>query len=326
MIADVRSYAAETDNGFDHVLRWMRALKTFGAVADMTAAEAQGYADQGWERWDPVVEELEQLEAATPPNRAPVVNTQAANYARFTFMGNAYTGNAPRGVLVSKPFHGVFSDPDGDELTYSVSIPEEQRHLVELLEVVRDEDVPVREDHPRAVGLLTRVWFRLEAEADWKAISPPLPDPMTTTVTLTATDPGGLSATVIGGFRTDWASEPVLVKARASGQAIALTFDLDVQANPAPEPAQFTVRVVNGDGSEGTVAVSSVSVSGSVVRLELASGLAEGPDRDGGLRLRLPRGCAVAACWGWRRCAQLQRAGRCVAVAGAAGRSRRTSR
>ena len=65
VIDDVWSYARETDNGFDHVLRWMRVLTTFGVVEDMTAAEAQGYADRGWERWDPVVEELKKLEAST---------------------------------------------------------------------------------------------------------------------------------------------------------------------------------------------------------------------------------------------------------------------
>ena len=59
VIADVWVYAAETDNGFDHVLRWIRVLKTFGAVEDMSAAEAQGHAGQySAERWNPVVTEL----------------------------------------------------------------------------------------------------------------------------------------------------------------------------------------------------------------------------------------------------------------------------
>ena len=56
VIADIWDYARETDNGFDHVLRWMRALHTLGAIEDMSAAEAQGHADQHLpERWDPVV-------------------------------------------------------------------------------------------------------------------------------------------------------------------------------------------------------------------------------------------------------------------------------
>jgi len=75
VIADVESYAGETGSGFDHVHRWMRVLKTLGAVEDMTAAEAQEYADQHVaERWDPVVVELRNLEAATSgsePTPAP---------------------------------------------------------------------------------------------------------------------------------------------------------------------------------------------------------------------------------------------------------------
>ena len=66
LIDTVWIYAAETNNGFDHVLRWMRALKTFGAIEDMTAAEAQDMADRYWAvRWDPVVAELTELEAST---------------------------------------------------------------------------------------------------------------------------------------------------------------------------------------------------------------------------------------------------------------------
>ena len=64
VVADVRGYAAETEKGYDHVLRWMRVLKTFDVLADVTAAEAQGYADRGWERWGPVAAELQRLENA----------------------------------------------------------------------------------------------------------------------------------------------------------------------------------------------------------------------------------------------------------------------
>ena len=71
---------------------------------------------------------------------------------------------------------------------------------MELLEVVRDEDVPIQEDRPREVGLLTRVWFRAEAEADWKALDPPLMHCPVVAATLTATDPEGLSVSVDGPF------------------------------------------------------------------------------------------------------------------------------
>ena len=52
----------------DHTDRWDRALLAFGeTIADtsltaMTATEAQGYADRGWERWVPVAKALKELE------------------------------------------------------------------------------------------------------------------------------------------------------------------------------------------------------------------------------------------------------------------------
>ena len=257
MIADVWDYARETGNGFDHVLRWVRALKTFGEVEDMTSAEAQGYANQHLaERWDPVVEELEKKEAATPPNRAPVVDTQTANYAEFT--GNS---NAPRGVWVWKRMEGIFSDPDGDQLTYAVSYTTERSGFVKWVEFYE---------------ATWRVWIEMDGDTSWKSVTPALPNPLITTVTLTATDPEGLSASVSGDFLTHWGIYPEVASAVASEHAIELTFDLEVEADPAPGPKQFTVHVVNTDGTNGTVAVSGVSVNGKVVTLELASELTEG--------------------------------------------------
>ena len=263
VIADVREYAQETASGFDHVLRWMRVMQTLGAIEDMSAAEAQGYADSGLQRWEPVAAELAELEAATRPNRAPVVNERAANYAKFV-----EEDNAPRGVYVSKMFNGIFSDPDGDELTYAVSVPADRSGLLDELDVSR-----VVRSGGRTFDL---VFIRVDGDDDWKAVSPPLAFPLVTTVTLTATDPDGLSASVSGDFSSWWLSYPELVSATASGQAVMLTFDLEVQASPAPAPGQFTVNVTNEDGSAGTVAVSTVSVNGEVLTLELASALEQG--------------------------------------------------
>ena len=209
------------------------------------------------------------------PNLAPVVNVQAVNYALFTGQQNA-----PRGTLVSKPFYQVFTDPDGDELTYSASVRDDQRQLVAELTVTLHEDL--RERHQNEPwwrwddGELDLVFFQADADADWKALRPALADPLVVTVTLTATDPGGLSASVDGDFLIDWASHPELVRAVASKQAIELTYDQAVQATPAPASSQFTVNVVKGDDSEETIAVNGVSVNGSVVTLELASELEEG--------------------------------------------------
>ena len=71
LVANVKSWMAETYHGAAHVNRWQRVLVAFGALdADgvsgdaMSATEAQGYADRGWQRWVPVVAELAALEAS----------------------------------------------------------------------------------------------------------------------------------------------------------------------------------------------------------------------------------------------------------------------
>ena len=119
------------------------------------------------------------------------------------------------------------------------------------------------------------LFFIADAEDDWKAITPTLPDRPVITVTLTATDPEGLSASVAGDFVIWWESYPEVVRARADGAVIELTFDWAVESDPAPAPEQFTVHVVNEDGTTGTIEVNSVSVNGKVVTLDLASALDE---------------------------------------------------
>ena len=79
LIAAVRGYAAETENGQDHVDRWLRVLAAFGddnGQTPMTAAEAQTYADRGWTRWEPVVTALTGLETAPTPEPESESQTQ----------------------------------------------------------------------------------------------------------------------------------------------------------------------------------------------------------------------------------------------------------
>ena len=203
------------------------------------------------------------------PNQAPVVDTQAENYEWFTSQQNI-----PRGLLFSKSFYQVFTDPDGDELTYSVSASEDHRQLLDDLSIGLDYRTPENSHQP--MELFHRVWFEVDGEDDWKGISPALSDPVVVTATLTATDPEGLSVSLDSGILIDWESHPEVVSTTASEQAIALTFDVAVEADPAPTAGQFTVNVVNGDGTTGTVSVSGVTVNGAVVTLGLASELAEG--------------------------------------------------
>ena len=203
------------------------------------------------------------------PNQAPVVDTQAENYEWFTSRQNI-----PRGLLFSKSFYQVFTDPDGDELTYSVAVSERHRQLLDDLSIGLDYRTPENSHQP--MELFHRVWFEVDGEDDWKGISPALSDPVVVTATLTATDPEGLSVSLDSGILIDWESHPEVVSAMADAQAIALTFDVALEDDPAPTAGQFTVHVVNGDGTTGTVSVSGVTVNGAVVTLGLATELAAG--------------------------------------------------
>ena len=80
LVTQVRGYAAETQHGQEHVDRWMRVLAAFGddnGYTAMTAAEAQVFADKGWQRWVPVVAALAALEAAQQPLTLPAVSVTA---------------------------------------------------------------------------------------------------------------------------------------------------------------------------------------------------------------------------------------------------------
>ena len=157
----------------------------------------------------------------TQPNRAPVVDTEARNYEFFTGQQNI-----PRGFLFSKSFYQVFSDPDGDELTYSVSMSEHDRQLLDDLSIGLDYRTP--ENSHRPLTVFHRVWFEVDADHNWEAITPALADPVVVTATLTATDPEGMSVSLDGSILIDWESHPEVVRAAASEQAIALTFDVAV--------------------------------------------------------------------------------------------------
>ena len=193
-----------------------------------------------------------------------MVDTEGENYAQFV-----RDINAPSGVLVSKPLYQVFSDPDGDKLTYAATITSGNSHLVEELDL-RLPDDPNR---PKitSVGIFPRLFLTAGDDADWKAISPALADPARVTVRVTVTDTSGLSASVEGDYLVQWDSYPEVVSAEASGKAIEVTFDVAVEDDPAPTASQFTVNVANADGTDGTIAVNDVSVKDKVVTLTLAA-------------------------------------------------------
>ncbi len=87
LVADVRGYAAETDNGVAHVRRWNRVLLALGedvpgfSGTPMSATEAQGHAQTFWSvRWDPVVVALQKLEVVAQQTPVtPVVSVVAGS-------------------------------------------------------------------------------------------------------------------------------------------------------------------------------------------------------------------------------------------------------
>ena len=98
-----------------HTDRWDRALLAFGeTVADttlepMTAAEAQTYADRGWNPWVEVAAALRELENQAPTVDSPIGDTTIVNES------------GSHQVSLS----GVFSDADNDSLTITATSSDE---------------------------------------------------------------------------------------------------------------------------------------------------------------------------------------------------------
>jgi hypothetical protein len=184
-------------------------------------------------------------------NQAPVANTDSAGYASFTLRGNA-----PRGVMVSKPFYGVFSDPDDDQLTYSVSVSDNHRQLLDNLYVTLDKDHR-KPGSSAPAGAFDRVFFMADADDDWDAIRPALPeDQFPVTVTLTATDPGGLSASVSADFLVSWRSTcelaaPSSVEALTIGKGAVVSWTLPQGRSDACEVSGFVVGATGVGDNEG---------------------------------------------------------------------------
>ncbi|MYB22522.1 MAG: leucine-rich repeat protein [Chloroflexi bacterium] len=216
-----------------------------------------------------------------PPNRAPVVNAETQGYKRFV-----QEQQAPRGLPVSKSFGGLFQDPDGDQLTYTAVIAGDYGWLADdgsIRNLAEDLWIgpwggsdPVAAQSPWPQDVAMRVFLEIDDQDDWQAFFPPVADPQRVTVTVTATDPDGLTSSVSGDFVIDWDSAPVLESAVADEQSIVLTYDLPLRASSPPSADQFTVRVVDEGEASRTIEVSTVTLSGASLALALASELEAG--------------------------------------------------
>ena len=199
----------DVEGAVDYLVRWRPhgpGQKLNDGVRTTASAARITVADYG--KWVVRVEacndagcgpqSTRQVVVEPQPNRAPVVDENAEWHAAFL------TADwAPRGIYVSKVYEGIFSDPDGDTLTYTVSVPADRNGLVDTVYIQEG---------------IQRVFIRMDGDGDWGAVTPALPDPLSTTVTLTATDPDGLSASVSGDFLTYWVAPTI------TGGATVLSF------------------------------------------------------------------------------------------------------
>ncbi|MCY3646445.1 MAG: SwmB domain-containing protein [Chloroflexi bacterium] len=184
----------------------------------------------------------------SPPasNRAPVVNTETQNYTRF-----AGEHNAPRGVLVSKSFAGLFSDPDGDQLTYAVSITGGRAQLAEDVVIGswgRSDLLAAKSPGSREATL--RVFLEVDDDDDWDALEPALAARPVITVTLTATDPSGLSASVQGDFVVIWQPRPAVTQLNLDDDPASALGLRNSGADQASGPTVTDVDVTSDAGSD----------------------------------------------------------------------------
>ena len=158
------------------------------------------------------------------------------------------------------------ADADGDELTFTVT-----------------SDPPNVSMHMSFDNAISRVWFQALGHCELEAITPALPGgSFTTTVTVTATDPHGASATGKAYFDTYFKSNvnlltngcPNVTSAEGATNKITLTFDVHLDSDSVPATGDFVVKV---DGETVALADSGVSVNYNTVILTLAAAVTGQP-------------------------------------------------
>ena len=228
----------------EHTDRWDRALLAFGeTVADtsltpMTADEAQGYADRGWERWVEVAAALRDLESAgqqaqpaqgQEPNRAPTVAAAIADAAIVSESGS-------RTVSLS----GVFDDGDNDALTITAASSD---------------------------GAIATV----SVAADHSALTVSARARGAATITATANDGNG--GTVEDSFTVTVKAAPVVASAIADVSGLEAGSTRDVSLSGVFSDADGDALTVSAASSDETKATVSAASDGSALTL---TGVAEG--------------------------------------------------
>ena len=194
------------------------------------------------------------------PNRAPVFGGTPER-----------TNNAPPGFLVSLTlWRSDFTDPDGDPLTFEISV---------------SRDDVVAPDGLTHVERLGRLFFVAKTACALLDLNPSPGEVYETAVTTTATDPHGATAHATRTFRTNptWNTStasledvcPQVAGAQVDGATLVISFDgaLAMSIEP-PTPAELAVTV---DGAAVAVAgVRRPVRSDTTITLELASPVKQG--------------------------------------------------
>ena len=180
--------------------------------------------------------------------------------------------NAPPGILVSLPLdRSDFSDPDGDELTFTMSASR--------------DDVYVQQDGLIYSEQAGRVFFLAKTSCALADLNPAPGEVYETVVTTTATDPDGETAQATLTFRTNpvqtWRSIdpedacPSVSGASVDGSTLVIALDgAVVPSYERPTAAEFAVRV---DGAAVNVAgVGAPAPGDTTITLTLASPVSAG--------------------------------------------------
>ena len=227
-----------------HTDRWDRALLAFGetvayvTLTPMAAAEAQGYADQGWERWVEVAAALRELERANPqqeqqqqgtPNQAPTVSSAVGDITIVNEIGTKQVD-----------LSGVFDDADNDNLTITAASSDE---AVATVSVATDQS-------------------SLTVTAKSRG---------TATITVTADDGNG--GTVDDSFTVTVKAAPVVASAIGDVSGLEAESTQDVSLSGVFSDADGDALSVTATSSDETKATVSVASDGSKLTL---AGVAEG--------------------------------------------------